>query len=205
MKFGHFPVHTIEAFYGSNLVPIHLHLAGPVRLDLLGTILAQAFAIAVLVAIESLQAMDLASSLTGERFSLDGELFVHGGVNIASAFAGGLPVSGASSYTSENVLAGAQTPMAGIMQAVFVVVFLLLLAPLVRFIPMPVISAIILASVCGVTNWREIPQLMKGQRLEAGAWLATFFLTITTDLPTAIAAGMLIALFLYVRKQRFPA
>lgn len=202
VKFDHFPVHTIEVFYGSNLVPFHLHLAGPVRLDLLGTILAQAFAIAVLVAIESLQAMDLASSLTGERFSPDGELFVHGGVNIAAAFAGVLPASGVSSYTSENAHAGAQTPMAGIIRAVFLVVFLFLMAPLVRFIPLPVICVIILASVCGMTNWREIPQLIKGRRLEAGAWLATSFLTIAADLPIAIAVGMLIALFLYVRKQR---
>jgi SulP family sulfate permease len=203
VKFGHFPVRTIEAFSAST-APFHLHLAGPFRLDL-GSILAQAFAIAVLIAIESLQAINLATSLTGERFNPDGELFVHGSVNIASAFAGGLPASGVSSYTSENAHAGAQTPMAGIMQAVFLVVFLLLLAPLVRFIPLPVISAIILASLCNMTNWREIPQLIKGQPLAAGAWLATSFLTIATDLPIAIAAGMFIALFLYVRKRRLPS
>jgi sulfate permease, SulP family len=205
VKFGHFPVRTIEVLYESNLTPFHLHPIRSFKVDLLGSILAQAFAIAVLVALESLQAMGTASSLTGEHISADGELFVHGGMNIASAFAGGLPASGVSSYTSESADAGAQTPIAGIMQAVFLVVFLLLMAPLVRFIPLPMISAMILASVCGMTNWWEIPQLMKGRRIEAGAWLATSFLTIATDLPIAITAGMLIALFLYVRKHGMPS
>ena len=202
VRFEHFPVRTIEAFYESNLTSFHLHLTGPFRVDLLGSILAQAFAIAVLVGNESLQAIGLANTLTGEHINPDGELLVHGGVNIASAFAGGLPASGVSSYTSENAHVGAQTPIAGILQAVFLLVLLLLIAPLVRFIPLPVISAIILASVCGMTNWREIPQLIKDRRLESGAWLATSFLTVATDLPVAIAAGMLIALFLYVRQQR---
>jgi SulP family sulfate permease len=202
VKLNHFPVRTIGAFCGSNLVPLHLHLAGPVRRDLLGSILAHAFAIAVLVGLESVRAVDLASSLTGEHSSPDGELLVHGGVNVASAFAGGLPASGAFSYTSENAHAGAQTPVAGILQSVFLVAFLLLIAPLVPFTPMPVISAIILANGSGMTNWRELPKLVKGRNLEFGAWLATSFLTVATDLPVAVAAGMLIALFLYVRKQR---
>src|SRR5450755_1949766 len=93
VKFEHFPVRTIEAIYGSNLTSFNLHPIGLFRVDLLGSVIADAFAIAVLVAIESLQAMGLASTLTGERFSSDGELFLHGGVNIAAAFAGGLPVS----------------------------------------------------------------------------------------------------------------
>lgn len=205
VKFSHFPVRTIEALCGSNLVALGLHLAGPVRLDLLGRIIAQAFAIAVLVGLESVRAMDLASGLTGERFHPDGELLVQGGVNMASAFGGGLPASGVASYTSENAHVGAQTPVAGILLAVFLVVLLLLITPVVPFIPMPVISAIVLSSVGGIANWREIIPLMKNRRAEAGAWLATSFLTIAADLPTAIAVGMLIALFLYVRKQRLPS
>ncbi len=89
VKFGHFPVRTIESLFGSDLRSFHLHLAGAFRLDLLGSILAQGFAIAVLVAIESGHAMGLAANFTGERFNSNGELFVQGGVNIASAFAGG--------------------------------------------------------------------------------------------------------------------
>ena len=201
VKFGHFPVRTIESLFGSDLRSFHLHMAGAFRLDLLSSILAQGFAIAVLVAIESFQAMGLAANLTGERFNSNGELFVQGVVNIASAFAGGLPASGVSSHTFDNARLGAQTPIAGILEAVFLVVSLLLMAPLFRFIPLPVISAIILSSVFSMTNWQEVLRLMEVPRIEAAAWVATSFLTIVTDLPIAIAVGMLIGMFLYIRKK----
>jgi len=89
VKFGHFPVRTVESLFGSDLRSFHLYPAGAFRLDLLGSILAQGFAIAVLVAIESFQAMGLEANVTGERFNSNGKLFVQGGVNVASAFAGG--------------------------------------------------------------------------------------------------------------------
>jgi SulP family sulfate permease len=114
---------------------------------------------------------------------------------------GGLPASGVCVYTSTNARAGAQTPVAGMLHALFLLALVLLIAPLVRFIPLPVISAV-LSNLCSMTHWREIPRLMKGPRADAGAWLATSFLTVATDLPMAIAAGMLIGMFLYIRKQR---
>lgn len=201
VKFGHFPVRTVESLFGSGLRSFHLYPPGAFRLDLLGSILAQGFAIAVLVAIESFQAMGLAANVTGERFNSNGELFVQGGVNVASAFAGGLPASGVSSHTFDNARLGAQTPIAGTLQAVFLVGSLLLMAPLFRFIPLPVISAIILSSVFSMTNWQEVLQLMEVPRTEGAAWVATSFLTIVTDLPIAIAVGMLIGMFLYIRKK----
>ena len=201
VKFGHFPVRTIGSLFGSDLRSLHLYPAGAFRLDLLGSVLAQGFAIAVLVAMESLQAMDLAANVTGERFNSNGELFVQGGVNVASAFAGGLPASGVSSHTFNNARLGAQTPIAGILQAIFLVVSLLLMAPLFRFIPLPVISMLILSSVFSMTNWRVVLRLMKVPSIEAAAWVATFVLTIVADLPIAIAVGMLIGMFLYIRKK----
>ncbi len=91
--------------------------------------------------------------------------------------------------------------MAGILQAVFLVMFLLLMAPLVRFIPLPMISALILSSFFRMTRWQEIPRLMKAPRFEALAWTATSLLTIFADLPIAIAVGMLIGMFLHIRKK----
>ena len=202
VKFGYFPVRTIESLFGADLGPFYLHPSDAFRLDLLGSILAQGFAIAVLVAIESFQAIGLAASLTGERFNSNGELFVQGGVNLASAFAGGLPASGVPSHTLDNARLGAQTPIAGMVQAVFLVVMLLLMAPLLRFIPLPVISALILSSVFCMTNWREVFQFMKVPRIEAAAWAAISFLTIVLDLPIAIAVGLLIGMFLHIRKKQ---
>jgi MFS superfamily sulfate permease-like transporter len=78
------------------------------------------------------------------------------------------------------------------------------MAPLFRFIPMPVISVLILPSVFSMTNWKEVLRLIQAPRIEAAAWVAISLLTIVTDLPIAIAVGMLIGMFLSIRKsQRF--
>jgi SulP family sulfate permease len=201
VKFGHFPVHTIGSLFGSDSMSLRVHLADAFRLDLLGSILAQGFAIAVLVATESHEAMGVAAKLTGERFSSNGELFVQGGANVACAFAGGLPTSGVSSHTFDNARLGAQTPIAGILHAAFLVVTGLLMAPLFRYIPMPLISALILSSVFRMTNWGEVLRLMKASSIDAVAWVATSILTIVADLPTAIAVGLLIGMFLYIGKK----
>ena len=199
VRLGHFPVRTVESLRGPSAM-FPLHLAGVHGFDLFGRIVAPAFVIAVLVAIESLQAMQVATALTGERSNPDGELFLQGGANLASAYVGSLPVSGVSSHTLENVRLGAQTPVAGILQAIFLVL-LLLATPAVRFIPLPVISALILSSVFGMTEWREIPQLIKSSRVEVAAWAVTSLLTLFADLPAAVAVGMLIGMFLYTRKK----
>jgi len=201
MKFGHFPVRTIESLYGSDVISFHLHPFEGFRLDLLAGILVQGLAIAVLAAIQSSEAMGLAARLTGEGFNLNSELLLQGGANVTSAFVGGLPVCGVSSHTYDNARLGAQTPIAGILQAVFLVLPMLFMPALLRFIPLSVLSALILVSVFWMTNWQEILSLMKAPRIESAAWVVTALLTIVTDLPTAIALGMLIGIFLYIRNK----
>jgi SulP family sulfate permease len=101
-----------------------------------------------------------------------------------------------------NVRSGAQTPVAGMLLAVFLLAFFFLAVPLVSSIPLPVISAILLSNVLSMSHWREVPRLVKLSWSNACAWLATALLTITTDLLTAIAVGMLIGMFLYIQKRR---
>ena len=75
------------------------------------------------------------------------------------------------------------------------------MAPLFQFIPLPVISVLILSSVFSMTNWQEVLRLIEVPRIEAAAWVATSVLTIVADLPIAIAVGMLIGMFLFIRKK----
>jgi SulP family sulfate permease len=201
VKFGHVPVRTVEAFNGPKpwlLQPANVVL----RSDLLAGILAQAFVIAVLVAIESLAAMKIAEGMTGERSNPETELLVEGGANLASALFGALPVSGISSHSFDNARFGAQTPVAGILQAFWLVTLLLVAAPLAHFIPLPVISALVLSSIFGMVSWREVPRVRKASRLEVLTWIAISLLTILANLPAAISAGVVLGALLYARKPR---
>ena len=202
VKYGHFPVRTVETLYGSAPMSFHLLAAGLMKPDIVRTVLGPAFAMAVLVGLESLKAIETASSLSGEESHPDAELLVHGGINVGCAVLGGLPASGVSSYTSENAHLGAQTPLAGMLQAVFLVVLLLASAPLVHFIPLPVISAIILLAVCSMDHWREIPLLIRLKWTGVAVWLTVSILTIVADLLAAISIGILSGMFLHIRNER---
>ena len=90
--------------------------------------------------------------------------------------------------------------MAGMLQAVFLLALLFLTGPLIRFIPLAMISGILLWEICRMTHWREIPNLLKLSRADSGAWLVTSCVTIVADLPTAVAVGMFLALFLSIPK-----
>jgi SulP family sulfate permease len=174
---------------------------GSNRVDFVG-VLGPAFTIAILSAFQSLDAIDLAGSLAGERYSSKIELLVQGVANLGCSLVGGLPISASYIDTPTNVRGGGQTPAAGMLQSVFLLVLFFVAAPLVPFIPLPVISAILISNVLTLSQWREVPRLVRLSWGNACAWLATSLITMTTDLLTAVAAAMLIGMFLYIQKHR---
>jgi len=113
-----------------HLVRDHVMLAP----DFFRGVISQAFVLAVLVAVESLRTINIASSLTGERTNPNGELMLQGGVNIAIALVESLPASGNSFYSSENALL-ARRLLSGFLQSVFLVGFLVLFAHLYHSFP----------------------------------------------------------------------
>ncbi len=201
VKVLHLPVETIGASHGPALLLFQLLPAASLRLDRFGGVFTQAFAIALLAAVQSLEATGLASNLTGERHNPKVELLIQGGANVACSMVGGLPTSGVCAYTSANARGGAQTPIAGMLQVAFLLVPLLVVAPLVQFIPLPVVSAVLLSSIFGMEHWREIPRLVRLSHSDANAWFATSLLTIATNLSLAIAVGMFIGMFLCIQKR----
>ena len=198
-KFHLLPVQTIGSLFGSSMWLFRPFASGSLRLDFLGAILGPAFAIAILSAFQSLEAMDLASGLAGERFSSKVELLVQGVANVGSSLVGGLPISGSYIDTSTNVRGSCQTPAAGMLQSVFLLALFSVLAPLVPFIPLPVVAAILVSNILGLSYWREIRRIVRRSRSDACAWLATALFTVATDLLTAVAVAMLIGMFLYIQ------
>jgi len=201
VRFWHIPVQTIGANHGSALPSLLSPFDQSLYFDLPGGLLAQAMAIAVLITIESLEAGKLTAGLTGEHQRPRVELFIDGAANMACSFVGGLPASGSSLYTATNARSGAQTPVAGILQAMFQLALLLLTVQFVQLVPLPVIAAILVLNVVSMPHWGKVLGLLK-LPMQAGAWIVTSVLTIATDFPMALACGMLIAMSLSIRKRR---
>jgi SulP family sulfate permease len=170
------------------------------RVDLVLTLLAPAFTVAMLGAVESLLSAVVADRLGGDRHNSNVELVGQGIANVLSPLVGGIPATGAIARTATNIRSGARTPMAGIIHAITLVVVLVVAAPLARFVPLAVLAAILLVVAYNMGEWSEIPGLLKLTKADISVWLATFTLTVFADLTVAVEVGMMLAMLLFIRK-----
>lgn len=161
-------------------------------------LLPSAFTIAFLAGVESLLSAVVADGMTGGRHRSNAELVAQGVANSASALFGGLPATGAIARTATNVRAGGRTPIAGMLHAAFILVFMLLLAPYMRFVPLAALAAVLLVVAWDISEmeaFRHTLSAPKGDRL---VLLLTFFLTVFFDLTVAIEAGLVTAAFVFM-------
>jgi len=170
------------------------------RPDLLRPLVSPAITVAMLGAIESLMSAVVADRMSGDKHNPNVELTAQGVANIFSPLFGGLPATGAIARTATNIRSGARTPVAGMVHALTLLGIVVFAAPLARFVPLSVLAAILFVVAYNMGEWAEIPELLKLTRLEIGIWLTTFALTVFADLTVAVEAGMILAVFLFIRK-----
>jgi SulP family sulfate permease len=193
-------VETIGSRFGG--IPSGLpHPAFPrFDLGLVPTLLRPALTVALLGAIESLMSAVVADRMSGDRHNPNVELVAQGIANIASPVFGGLPATGAIARTATNIRSGARTPVAGMLHAVTLLIVLLVAAPLARFVPMPVLAAILFVVSYNMGEWHEIPKLLRLTKTDISVWLVTFGLTVFADLTLAVEVGMVLAALLFIRR-----
>ena len=161
-------------------------------------LLPSSLTIAFLAGVESLLSAVVADGMTGGRHRSNGELVAQGLANVGSALFGGLPATGAIARTATNIRSGGRTPVAGMLHAVYLLLFMLLLAPLMRYVPLAALAAVLLVvawNMSEVENFRNTMSAPKGDRL---VLLLTFFLTVFLDLTVAIQAGIVVAAFVFM-------
>ena len=199
MAFGS-PIDTVGARFGG--IPSGLpHLVIPAfQPALMPTLLRPAITVALLGAIESLLSAVVADRMGGDRHNPNTELVAQGIANIASPMFGGLPATGAIARTATNIKAGARSPMSGMIHAVTLLVVLLAAAPLARFIPMPVLAAILLMVAWNMGEWHEIAKVLRLTKTDIAVWAVTFALTVFADLTLAVEVGMILAALTFIRR-----
>ena len=159
-----------------------------------------AFTIAMLGAIESLLSATVADGVTGDKHNSNTELVAQGAANIVVPLFGGIPVTGAIARTMTNINNGGRTAVAGIIHAVVLLLILLFLGNLTRHIPMACLSGVLIMVSYNMSGWRTVRSLLKGSRSAIIVMGVTFFLTVVFNLTIAIEIGMLLALFIFVKR-----
>jgi SulP family sulfate permease len=169
-------------------------------------LLPASLTIAFLAGIESLLSAVVADRLTGNRHRASAELVAQGVANIGSALIGGLPATGAIARTATNVRAGARTPVAGMLHALFIALFLLVFAPWMGRVPLAALAAILLVVAWHISEHAHFRQLLRERSPDTLVMLATFVLTVVADLSVAILAGVGLSLAVTgLRRLRRPA
>lgn len=194
----HLPIDTI----GSRFPDIPSGLPFPklpaMSLAKAHEVLPLAFTIAFLAGIEALLSAVVADSMTGFKHRPNQELVAHGLGNIAATLFGGLPATGAIARTATNVRAGGRTPVAGLFNAVFVLLFVLFATQYMAFVPMAALAAILFIVAWGMSEVHQFVHIFRLGTSDRLLLLLTFFLTVLVDLTMAIGIGVTTAALLFL-------
>jgi len=170
-------------------------------LELMRELIPSATTIAILCAIESLLSAVVADGMTGSRHKSDQELVAQGVANIGSALFFGLPATGAIARTTANIKNGGTTPVAGMLHAGFILVFMVGLAPVAAAVPLPTLAAILIMVAWSISEIGHFRALLRAPRPDVLTLLTTFGLTVFTDLTIGVGVGVVLASFLFMKRM----
>src|SRR5499427_8669922 len=197
----HLPVETIGSRFGAIDARLPTPSLPAVGLHDLPGLLGPAFTIAMLGAIESLLSAVVSDGMIGGRHRSNMELVAQGVANIASPLFGGNPATGAIARTATNVKNGGRTPVAGIIHAGTLLLIALVFGKWAALVPMATLAGILMLVAYQMSEWRVFRAELRGPREDAAVLLTTFLLTVLVDLTVAIAVGMVLASFLFMKRM----
>jgi SulP family sulfate permease len=165
-------------------------------------LLGPALAIAMLGAIESLLSAVIADAMTGKKHDPNAELVGLGLGNIVAPFFGGIAATGALARTATNIRAGATSPIAAVVHSLTVLAAVLVLAPLVAYVPMAALSALLLLVAWNMSDVRHFVHTVRvAPRSDVAVLLTCFFLTVVFDMVVAIGVGVVLAALLFMKRM----
>lgn len=171
-------------------------------MDTIRAMLGAAFAIAMLGAIESLLSAVVSDGMTGFKHDPDAELCAQGIGNIAAPFFGGFAATGAIARTATNVRSGGRSPIAAAFHAIFVLAAVLALAPLLGYLPMASLAALLLIVAWNMAELRHFVYVIRvGPVSDALVLVTCFGLTVIFDMMVAVSAGVVLAALLFMRRM----
>jgi SulP family sulfate permease len=170
--------------------------------DLFKQLLSPAIAIAALGAIESLLCAVVADGMAGTRHDPDVELTAQGIGNIVAPFFGGIAATGAIARTATSIRSGARTPIASAVHALFVLAAVLLLAPLLAYLPMAALAALLLTVAWRMSEVRHFVHMVRvAPRSDVLVLLTCFSLTVAFDMVVSVTAGIMLAALLFMKRM----
>ena len=195
------PVATIGTAFGGIPGSLPTPSLPDLSLAKIQAVLPNAISFALLGSIESLLSAVVADGMTGRRHRSNCELVAQGVANVASGLFGGICVTGTIARTATNVRAGAHGPISGMLHAAFLLVFILVAAPLADYIPLASLAGVLAVVAWNMIEKHAFATLLRVSRGDAAVLMATFLLTILRDLTEAIVVGVALGSILFIHRM----
>ncbi|MEO5344134.1 MAG: C4-dicarboxylic acid transporter DauA, partial [Gammaproteobacteria bacterium SHHR-1] len=206
--------YEINGLSGGGIPPVLPGLAWPWTLpgadgtpiglsfELIRQLLPAAITIAILGALESLLCAVVADGMSGKKHEPNDELIGQGIGNLIAPFFGGIPATAAIARTAANVKSGGSLPLASVVHGLFILLSILLLAPLLSYIPMASMAALLLMVAWNMSEARHFARTLRvAPRDDVIVLLLCFLLTVLFDMTLAVALGMGLAATLFIRRS----
>ncbi len=194
------PVETIGSRYAQISSSIPVPSIPMFEIETIKILFKPAMTIAILAAIESLLSAVVADGMIDDSHDSNMELIAQGIGNIGSALFGGIPATGAIARTAANVKNGGRSPISGMVHAITLLLIMLLFMPLAKMIPMTTLASVLIVVSYNMGEWSTFKSLLKAPKSDIIILILTFVFTIVFDLVVAIEIGMILAMFLWIRR-----
>jgi SulP family sulfate permease len=195
-------VHGIPRLPPLPVLPWHIGAGLALNLSTFRALLPAAIAIALLGAIESLLSAVVADGMAGTKHDPDSELIALGVGNLLCPFFGGIACTGAIARTATGIRYGSRSPIATIIHAGVILVSVLLAAPLISFLPMAALAALLVMVAWNMSEARHFVHMLRvAPKSDVAVLLACYALTVVFDMVVAVTVGMVLAAFLFMRRM----
>lgn len=200
----HLPVETIASHFGAlpDRLPVP-HLPD-LSLARLSELFPSALIIAFLAGVESLLSAIVADRLHDSTHRPNAELLAQGWANLASSLFGGLPATGAIARTATSIRAGAETPVAGMVHALTLLLCVYVAAPLAGHLALPALAGVLMITAWNMSEPHHWPHYLRLRTADKVLLVLTMLLTLLVDLTVAIGVGVALGLAIRMRRRNVP-
>ncbi len=195
------PVETIGSKFGGIPRTLPLPALPSISFSSLMYVLRPAFTIAILGAVESLLSCVVADAKTGDRHDSNKELVGQGIANCLASLFGGIPATGAIARTATNVRSGGNSPVAGVVHALTLLMIMAVFAPSASRVPLACLAPVLMVVAYNMSEVHQIRHILKGTKGDVIVLASTFFLTVFADLTVAVEFGLLMAAVLFIKRM----
>ncbi len=179
-----------------TLPPFHIPSV-PLNWETLEIVLPYAIVLAAIGLIESLLTLNLVGEMTGKRGGASQECIAQGLANTATGFFGGMGGCAMIGQSMINVKSGGRTRIAGIAAALFLLIFILVGAPIIEMIPLAALVGVMFMVVIGTFAWSSFKILRRVPLTDAFVTILVTIVTVISDLAVAVVVGVIVSALAY--------